>query len=171
MTARIRRWAIATGSGTAADRPLAGKSVRWWIPPEHACYAYVSGSVVGAINESWSSSAARASSRSRRTSSAPIVSKESASTWAGACSSSAQASGGAARRAECVAFGPSSQRTNGTTHPMQGTGRLRLTGLTPLAPSQSTTSLSQIGSDWCTMNRWAVLGSNTCLTSHPQFCL
>jgi len=25
------RWAIATGSGTAADRPLVGKSVRWWI--------------------------------------------------------------------------------------------------------------------------------------------
>jgi hypothetical protein len=24
-------WAIATGSGTAANRPLAGKSVRWWI--------------------------------------------------------------------------------------------------------------------------------------------
>jgi hypothetical protein len=84
---------------------------------------------------------------------------------------SAQASGGAARRAEYVAFGSSSQRTNGTTHPMQGTGRLRLTGLTPLALSQSTTSLSQIGSDWCTMNRWAVLGSNTWLTSHPQFCL
>jgi hypothetical protein len=74
-------------------------------------------------------------------------------------------------RAERVAFGPSSQRTNGTTHSMQRTGRLRLTGLTPLALSQSTTSLSQIGSDRCTMNRWAVLGSNTCLTSHSQFCL
>src|ERR1035441_5829435 len=31
---RTDRWAIATGSGTAADRPLAGKSVRWWIPSE-----------------------------------------------------------------------------------------------------------------------------------------
>jgi hypothetical protein len=28
------RWAIATGSGTPADRPLAGKSVRWSIPFE-----------------------------------------------------------------------------------------------------------------------------------------
>jgi hypothetical protein len=65
----------------------------------------------------------------------------------------------------------SAQRTNGTTHWMQGTGGLRLTGRRPLVLSQSTTSLTQTGSDWCTMNRWAVLGSNTCRTSQPQCCL
>src|ERR1019366_1861532 len=31
-------------------------SVRWSIPSEHACYAYASGSVAGAVNDAWSSS-------------------------------------------------------------------------------------------------------------------
>jgi len=30
----VKRWAIATASGNAADRPLVGKSVRFWIASE-----------------------------------------------------------------------------------------------------------------------------------------
>ena len=62
------------------------------------------------------------------------------------------------------------QRTKGTTQSVHRTGGRRRAGANPFWPSQSTVSLTHTGSDWCTMNRWAVFASNSFVTSHPQCC-
>jgi hypothetical protein len=73
------------------------------------------------------------------------------------------------RRAALVMWS-GGRRSDSRSDASQGDGLQELPGR-PWAVSQLTTSSTQVGRDWWTMNRCAVLGRSSCVTSQPQWAL